>query len=329
MSTHIKASFLSLVLAVLLASSSNRAATAQLVDAPPDAVIRPGILSDWLSHQTGGSPGGAVPMDRSTIDPSLLGDAPGDWTWQCLPAGLIWRPYLAGGREPRLAAQFVHERNHGWLADGAFGAQAGLVRYGTEDVFQPEGWQLDVEGAAFPRITLDDSLDLISADFRYGVPLTFRQGMFEGKVAFFHISSHLADEYMASHPGTGPNAYSIFGLNWGVGLRPTDDLRLYAEAAYAFYTGGPSKPWQFQFGFECSPGRATGNHGAPFFAGNARLREEVDYGGNFTIQTGWAWRGTSGRLLRVGLQYLNGKSEQAQFLNRFEEQVGVGVWYDL
>ena len=28
------------------------------------------------------------------------------------------------------------------------------------------------------------------------------------------------------------------------------------------------------------------------------------------------------------MQYFNGMSEQCQFFNTFEEQIGVGLWYD-
>ena len=46
------------------------------------------------------------------------------------------------------------------------------------------------------------------------------------------------------------------------------------------------------------------------------------------MQTGWQWRGQTGHTLRVGMQYFNGMSEQYQFYNRFEEQIGFGLWYD-
>ena len=28
------------------------------------------------------------------------------------------------------------------------------------------------------------------------------------------------------------------------------------------------------------------------------------------------------------MQYFNGMSEQREFYNRFEEQIGAGIWYD-
>jgi hypothetical protein len=251
----------------------------------------------------------------------------GTWNWQCLPSGLIYRSYLAGGREPRLSVQVVDERDRGGLADATFGARVGLIRYGTEDPLRPEGWQLDVEAAAFPRIMLDNLL-LVSSDFRYGVPLTYRQGMFETKFAFYHESSHLSDIYMADHPGSGPSFYSRYALVFGVGFRPVEELRLYTELGWSFHDAGPTEPWECQFGLDWAPATVTDIRGAPFAAINARLRQEVDWGGNFTVQAGWAWRGRVAQLFRVGLEYFNGKSDQAQVLNQFEQQIGAGVWYD-
>lgn len=68
---------------------------------------------------------------------------------------------------------------------------------------------------------------------------------------------------------------------------------------------------------------------SPFLAANALLREEVDFGGTFTIMTGWAWRGDeSGHLCRAGLQAVTGKTTQFEFHDRSETLVGLGVWYD-
>jgi hypothetical protein len=248
------------------------------------------------------------------------------WTWHVLPDGLMYRSYLAGPREPRFASEWVHEEHRGWIWDATLGARVGLIRLGTQDALWPEGWQLDAEAAAFPRLSGDR--DLISNDFRVGVPLTTRMGPWETKLGYYHISSHLADEFMV-------NADSLDRINYvrdcvvlGLAYRPGPDWRLYGETAYAFHTDGGAEPWEFQFGVEYSPARPTGFRGAPFLAVNGSLRQEVDYGGSLTAQAGWQWRGVSGKLARLGVHYFNGKSEQRQFFREFEEQLGLGLWYD-
>jgi hypothetical protein len=248
------------------------------------------------------------------------------WEWQVVPDGLIYRPYLASGRESRVAAQFVHDKDFGWLLDGVVGLQAGLLRYGSLDSVRPSGFQMDFETAAFPRLALEDGRTLVSSDFRLGTPLTFRQGAFETKLAVYHLSSHLSDCFTLRD--VAPVHYSRDALVWGLAVRPIECWRLYAEADWAFHDNGTAKPWQFQFGFDASPLEPTGIRGAPFFAINSQFRQDVDYCGNFTVQTGWQWRGNCGQLYRTGLQYFNGKSNQGQFYNQHEQLIGMGLWYD-
>jgi hypothetical protein len=38
------------------------------------------------------------------------------------------------------------------------------------------------------------------------------------------------------------------------------------------------------------------------------MREEHDFGGDFTVQAGWLWRGGFGQTMCVGAHYYNGKS---------------------
>jgi hypothetical protein len=103
---------------------------------------------------------------------------------------------------------------------------------------------------------------------------------------------------------------------------------LYSEAGWAFHEDGGAKPWDIQFGAEFSSTEPSGPCGAPFLAINCHLHQETNFSGNLTVQSGWQWRGRSGRLVRIGMQYFNGLSDWAQFYNTFEEQIGLGAWYD-
>ncbi len=248
--------------------------------------------------------------------------------WQILPDGLLYKSYLAGNREPRFASLWVHEKDQGWLWDSVLGGRVGILRYGTTDPINPQGWQIDVEGAAFPRLDMEHGRDLVSADFRIGVPLTHRQGRWQSKFGYYHLSSHLGDEYMVRNNTLNRINYVRDCLILGVGFFPNPDVRLYAEADWAFVPDGGARPWEFQFGMEYSPAQPTGFWGTPFFAVNGHIREANGYGGNFTAQTGWQWRGQSGHLVRMGVQYFNGMSDQGQFFNQYEEQIGMAIWYD-
>lgn len=252
------------------------------------------------------------------------------WTYQVLPGSLIYTSYLASGRESRFASVWNYDDTTGdWFWDIALGGRVGILRHGTPGEFRPEGWQLDIEGAAFPRLTLDHNRDLVSADFRFGIPLTFGYGDWQTKFAYYHTSSHLGDEYLERFPTATRINYSRDVLVFGASYYATDALRLYAEAGWAFYTSGGSEPFEAQFGVDYSSPYPTGLRGSPFVAINGRIREEVDWGGNLTFQAGWQWRPTSGsRLLRTGFNYFNGKSDQYQFFTEHEQLFGAAIWYD-
>lgn len=297
--------------------------TGTLVEPPRDATLATG-------SETGGALSSTVFQSTSSpilVDPARAWNAD-DWCLQILPDGLIYPSYLAGVRESRFASAWMHERDQGWIWDIALGGRVGLVRWGTAGGVRPEGWQLDIEGAGMPRLDLENDRDLLAVDFRFGVPLTYGRGPYQTKFAYYHLSSHMGDERMVRNNSLFRVNYVRDVLVWGHSYYPTEDLRLYGEVGWGFYVLDGAQPWEFQFGLDYSPAGPSQRYGAPFFAINAHLREEVSYGGSMVVQTGWQWRGLSDHLFRVGMEYFNGMSEQYEFFNQHEEKVGLGVWYD-
>lgn len=256
----------------------------------------------------------------------------GAWGWTVLPEGLIYHSYQAGPRESRISLHAMHNETRPLrsesLWDATLGGRRGILRFGNHDPANPVGWQLDIEGAAMVRLNIDEERDLDASDFRFGVPLTYTDG---GKVSYkfgyYHLSSHLGDELIA-RTGASRINYVRDAIIMGASYQATPYLRLYGETAYAFFTAGGAEPWEFQFGAEYSRPGTTGVYGTPFVATNAHLREETDFSGDWTLQTGWLWRNDIGNTLRLGLHYMNGKSTLYQFFARNEEQIGFGIWYD-
>lgn len=259
----------------------------------------------------------------------MFQSASGPWYWELLPDGLIWRSYMAGPREPRIALNTFSEGGSGdWLWDATLGGRRALLRYGNGNPQRPEGFEVQIEGAALVRLNLEQNRDVESSDFRVGVPFVYGVDNWQFKTGYYHLSSHLGDEYLNRVPGAARINYVRDAVFLGLSYYPNPALRLYGETAYAFYTSGGADPWEFQFGFELAEPGPTGCAGTPFVAANGHLRQEIDFGGDFTFQAGWLWRGATGSMLRTGVQYLTGKSNQYQFYNTSEEQVGFGVWYD-
>jgi len=252
------------------------------------------------------------------------------WTLQVMPQGLLYRSYLAGVKEPRLTSVWSSDSRVGGLWDAALGGRLGVLRYGTQDPVTPEGWQVDLEGGSQTRLDPGGpSTPLLSVDFRVGIPVTYARGPWQFKTGYYHISSHLGDEFLLMNPSARRLNYVRDAVMLGVGYFCIEQLRVYGEIAYAVGVSDGAEPLECQYGLDWAPARDTGLRGAPFFAANAHLREELDFGGNIVLQTGWAWRRQArGSLFRVGVQYYKGKSEQYEYYDHHEERFGGGLWVD-
>ena len=276
--------------------------------------------------------------------------APRPWCWQLLPNNLIYTSYLAGPKEPRLATVWYDDTGpspipgrggdqNGWLWDSTLGGRVSVLRYGSNTELHPQGFEMQLEGAAFVRLDPGDDRDLRSADYRFGIPLVYGIGRWQTKLAYYHNSAHIGDEFLIKYGNFDRVNYVRDVIVFGNSYYMYDWLRIYGEAGWSFFNAGGSKPWEFQFGTELIQARPTGIRGAPFFAVNGMTRQELNWGGNVCAQVGWAWRGyQSEKLFRIGFEYLYGSDPQYEFtktdpttgkitaLN--QNRAGIGMWYD-
>jgi hypothetical protein len=260
------------------------------------------------------------------------------WFWQIMPNNLIYTSYLAGPKESRIGTVMYRDTapdplnpsiSNGTLWDATLGGRASILRYGSDPVLHPQGFEVQIEGAAFVRLDPQDDRDFRSGDYRFGVPLVYGIGRWQTKLAYYHNSAHLGDESMLKYPKFPRINYVRDCIVWGNSYYLFDWLRLYGEVGYSFFNAGGSEPWEFQYGTELIQARPTGIHGAPFFAINGISRQELDWGGNVCVQAGWAWRGRrSEKLFRIGFEYLYGSDPQFQFAFYNQNRYGVGMWYD-
>lgn len=250
--------------------------------------------------------------------------------WQIMPEGLMYHAYVAGEKEPRIGLSILNDPDLGTIWDVALGGRIGLIRYGTRGAIDPEGWQIDLEGAALPRVdTSAPSAPLHATDYRFGIEWTRRRNGTAVKAGYYHISSHLGDEYLLNNMGFVRLNYVRDSLIFGVTRDLTPNWQGYGEIGYALGADGGAEPLEFQFGLQYDQRDRTNTQGAPFAAVNVHLREEVDFGGGINVLAGWRWRGAqSNHVLRIGLQFYNGKSIQYSFFNQSEQFAGGGIWVD-
>lgn len=259
------------------------------------------------------------------------------WRAEILPADLLYRSYIANPKDARLASRVLHLSGQGFIWALEAGARVGVWRYGTPSGWRnpytgrPEGWQVDIQGAAFPRLNFEEELDVDAVDFKVGVPLTYSKDKWEAKVGIYHLSSHVGDEFLERNPMFQRINYVRDAFVFGTGYYANPDLRFYGEVEYAFNVDGGSEPFHLHFGFDWLPARVNTsiNRPSPFIAAHGLLREDNDFGGGFNIVAGLQWRGPrSDKLFRAGVQYYNGKSWQFSFFDEHEELLGLSIWYD-
>lgn len=260
------------------------------------------------------------------------------WTKQILPQGLMYPSYLAGRKEPRLESVITYDGKYadedgsrgGVLWDITLGGRAPIFRYGTTDPVQPEGWEIELEGAALLRLDWERDRNLAATDYRAGVPIVYGTRRWQFKTGYYHVSSHLGDNYLmdAFRPR---KHYSRDAIMFGLAFKPTSDVRFYAEVDYAFHCGETTDPLELQFGFEYSPqyNPYMSNWVArSFLATHAHLYEERDFGGYWATQTGVQWRSASNALMRVGAEFFLGGDDLYQFHRSYSRKIGLGFWYD-
>jgi hypothetical protein len=203
-----------------------------------------------------------------------------------------------------------------------------LLRIGTEDPFFPQGVQLDFEASAQLRHNKFVILDILTSDVRVGLPLSFSHNNHQTKFAAYLLRSIPSDLLLPTLPMLkGDDFFQRQSLVLGHSIYVTRRIRIYGEVGYALRSR-ISEQWEVQFGAEYAPVLPTRFWGSPFLAANAYLREEVNFGGTFTLQGGWSWRNKHGRLLRIGGHYSNGMSNQFLLHDKHEQQIGVGIWHD-
>lgn len=251
--------------------------------------------------------------------------------WQLLPEGLLYRTWIAGDKESRMQLLTLHDTvSNRQVMDSVLGGRVGLIRNGSVGGDDPQGFQIDLDGAVFARVLPDEpSTMLEGSDYRVGLTGTWREEATAWRTGYSHISSHIGDEFLLAFPATERLNYVRDSLLIGVSQDLTEDLRVYGEAAWAAGVSGGAEPLELQAGTEWTPPAGSRWGGAPFAAIHGHYREEQGSLVGVNTVAGWNWHGIrSGHRLKIGANYYHGPSLQYSFVNREENLIGGGIWLD-
>ncbi len=142
-----------------------------------------------------------------------------------------------------------------WYWEPELGGRIALLRYGNQDIFRPQGFELVAEGAAIGRLDLAENVDLTGVDFRGGLYGAYARGNHVTKFGYYHMSAHLGDEFLLKNP-TFPR------LNWardvlilGHSIYLSQDLRVYGEVGWAWRS--PATAGLFRLGLQYYNGESS------------------------------------------------------------------------
>lgn len=246
----------------------------------------------------------------------------GIWLPEGPPA---FRPFIA---DPRQVTYSV-----GWrfndnvigknIADVSFGDTLPVYRWVNLWYFDGD-LQLEIEGAVWAVFApLDESSPLINADYYVGFPLTYLFGDWAIRLRGYHISCHIGDEFLLTHPQfhrRNPSAeYIDLFFSWQF----TRDIRLYGGVGWICCQDD---------GFRCGEYYAEGGvevriselayhdywdrlYCEPFIAMHFRGRSDFEHHVDATYAMGFEWGKYSGlrRKLRIFIEYHDGYSVEGQF----------------
>jgi hypothetical protein len=244
------------------------------------------------------------------------------------PVGNVFRPLLADPREPHFyisLREYEMPSERMTTAAVGLGETFGLYRFAGRT--PGDGVQISVEGGVFALFNLDvPNRELVNADYKVGVPLTWRQGENSARLLLYHQSSHLGDGYLLRvQPEAFLLTYEALSFSF---VHDWQGLRVYLGGEYHFdQQPAYFEPWVGQGGIEYyGTQRLWG--GMHLVAGvDIKCLQQHQYALDTNAQVGLESGGSEPgqRRLRLVLEAYRGYSPDGQLFDSFITAYGIGV----
>ena len=269
-----------------------------------------------------------------------------DW----FPGQFVVAPLRAAPLEVRLGGGFVYaERDLEDSIEGtnleaqvAVGVRVPVVRFQDEAPGRP-AIDLGFEVGVFSRFFMESmEREQVDTDYRVGVPLGIRYGMWDVRLTLLHVSSHFGDDYLDDNP---QDVFQVSreGFELLLGIRPGFDGPIYVGGDLNLGrsedftgTGLPGDPvnvfttvekWAFRFGAEWDRTRWGDQRIAPFAAANFEINEFTDRIATL-LKAGAAVRVKTLRFY-LDLEFHSGPSSMGQFRTVDETWIGLNLMGEL
>lgn len=258
-----------------------------------------------------------APLDMEPCP--LPGDAikPPDTTF--LPTRDLFRPLLADPKEPRFYLSYrlfrFNSFNPGKIhgAVGGYGEIFGLYRHSSNN--GGYSWQANFGGGAHAQFDLHaPSLDLVNTDYLIGFPFSFRKGSTSYRLALYHQSSHLGDEFLL-HNNVDRLELSFETLEL-LRSHEWEKWRVYYGGDYIVHQGPTNiKPAAAQGGIEYMDSKTVVGRGRLVGGWDLKCDQAHDWSLNSSVKAGLQFDSSTanGRYIRLLLEGYKGFSPYGQF----------------
>ncbi len=211
--------------------------------------------------------------------------------------------------------------------DISYGDTFPIYRFYQIPCHIPGQMQFELQGALWGVFDpFCEETALVNTDYYVGLVTTWRCNTWSARARFYHVSSHLGDEFLLEHPGYDRRNPSAEYVDLFISKYVTPDLRFYGGAGVIvhqdssfvckrFYAEGGFEVHFHQLGFVGIRNRVLVN---PFFALHLRYSADFRHHVDQTYALGYEIQKLSGlyRRMRAYFEYHDGYSLEGQFCHK-------------
>ena len=241
----------------------------------------------------------------------------------------LFAPLLGDPRELHFALRLAFPFNDESTAEVAIGHYYGIYRWTLPNDIG--AIQLNIGGGIFPRFNFANNKNLQVIDFYGNIPVDVRIGKWSGRCMFYHVSSHLGDDYIRTSSKIGSsNSWNSLRSLLSYDVSPS--LRVYGGYTYHLLVNPPEQLKRaLQSGFEITSNISKNSHTQAYWANDFQWWERTEWEPMFNsqigIKTGRKTKG--GRGVSYFLEFTTGPEYYGQFFERKETRVGLGAKFDI
>lgn len=247
-----------------------------------------------------------------------------------LPQEKVFKPLSADLTYPCFNTRWTLPVGKKNLAEINIGDEFGILRFDFNGSFM----QFGIMGGAAARFDISRiTNDLQIADYTLAFPLDYVKGLWVLRLIYWHTSSHIGDDYIASNN----IAASILKKNVTDDVRLIssfvlfDWIRIYQGYSYSFNTiPDTDKPHGFDYGFEITlPLDKNGKSSKQIFlTSHFHALQRHGWQPSATARTGVKFNGEKSAL-SLFVQFFAGRLPYLGFNNQKETSWAAGIGYEL